>query len=152
VVQSRAIRHRDRQPTVAAGAEITGRRQPEEFQIVATDSADLSVQVDHLGPHPVVRLSGDVDLESAPALTETLRAVLDTIGTKPLVLDLTEVEFMDSSGLGVLVGAHQQAAVQGSSLILAGLHPRVAKILRITKLHKVFTVVESVDEAIAPEV
>jgi anti-sigma B factor antagonist len=118
---------------------------------VAADSADLSVQVDHLGPHPLVRLSGDIDLESAPALTETLRTVLDTIGTEPLVLDLTEVEFMDSSGLGVLVGAHQQASIQGSALILAGLNARVAKILRITKLHKVFTVVETVDEAMAPE-
>ncbi|MEV6285374.1 STAS domain-containing protein [Kribbella sp. NPDC051770] len=118
---------------------------------MAADSTDLSVQVDHLGPHPLVRLSGDVDAESAPALTETLRAVLTTIGTKPLVLDLTEVEFMDSSGLGVLIGAHQQAAVQGGALILANPHPRVAKVLRITKLHKVFTVTETVEEALASE-
>ena len=116
---------------------------------MAVHSADLSVQVDELGPHLLVRLSGDVDLESAPALTETLRTLLETIGAKPLVLDLTEVEFMDSSGLGVLVGVHQQAAVQGGALILAGPHPRVAKILRITKLDKVFTVVDTVDEAMA---
>jgi anti-sigma B factor antagonist len=119
---------------------------------VAVHSADLSIQVDTLGPSPLVRLSGDVDVESSLELTETLKAVLATTGTQPLVLDLTEVEFMDSSGLGVLVGVHQQAAVQGGTLILAGPHPRVAKILRITKLDKVFTVVNSVDEAMVSPV
>jgi anti-sigma B factor antagonist len=116
---------------------------------VAADSADLSIQVDHLGPHPVVRLSGDVDVESSPALTETLTTVQAGLGAEPLVLDLTEVEFLDSSGLGVLVAAHQRASLQGGTLVLAGLHPRVAKVLRITKLNKVFTVADSVDEAMS---
>jgi anti-sigma B factor antagonist len=114
---------------------------------VAADSADLSIQVDHLGPHPVVRLSGDVDVESSPALAQTLMTVLADLGAQTLVLDLTEVEFVDSSGLGALVGAHQRASLQGSTLILAGLHPRVAKVLRITKLNKVFSVADSVEEA-----
>ncbi|ADB35364.1 anti-sigma-factor antagonist [Kribbella flavida DSM 17836] len=118
---------------------------------MAAEGTDLSIHIDHSGPHPLVRLSGDVDIDSSDELTDALKAVLAEIGARPLVLDLTEVEFMDSSGLGVLVGAHKEATAQGGTLILAAPHPRVAKILRITKLHKVFTVSPSVDEAMAAD-
>ncbi|TWD79757.1 anti-sigma B factor antagonist [Kribbella amoyensis] len=116
---------------------------------MADEGTDLSVHIDRPGPYALVRLAGDVDIESSGELTETLKAVLATLGTAPLVIDLAEVEFMDSSGLGVLVGAHKEAEAQGGSLELVNPHPRVTKILRITKLHKVLTVRESLADATA---
>lgn len=116
---------------------------------MAAEGTDLSVVLDRSAPLPLLRLAGDLDIEAAADLTETLKSVLADVGSLPLVLDLTDVEFMDSSGLGVLVGAHKEAAAVGGQLILAAPHPRVAKILRITKLHKVFTIHPTVDDALA---
>ena len=98
------------------------------------------------GDHVIVRVAGDLDLDSAPALTAELKRL---VGPRPLILDLSAVDFMASSGLGVLVGAHKKSAAQAGALLLAAPGPRVRKIFRITKLHKVFAVFDSVEEAVA---
>jgi anti-sigma B factor antagonist len=108
------------------------------------EDPDLLLRTTDAGPYVVVRVLGDLDLESAPALTAELKAQL---GPRPIVLDLSEVEFMDSSGLGVLVGAHKEAAARGGALLLAAPGSRVHKVLKITKLHKVFTIHETPEQA-----
>ena len=99
------------------------------------EDALFSMTVDTTGPGPLVRVGGDLDLETSPELTDQLKALL---GPHLLVVDLSEVEFMDSTGLGVLIGAHKEQQAHGGALALVGAQPRVQKILRITKLHKVF--------------
>ena len=103
---------------------------------------DLSIRTTDAGDHVLVTVIGDLDLESAPAMTAALKKVL---GERPVVLDLSGVDFMDSSGLGVLVGAHQRAA----DLRLAAPNQRLQKIFKITKLHKVFAVHATLAEAIS---
>ena len=109
---------------------------------MAEEDVVFSVEVDLSGPGPLVRVRGDLDLESAPALTDRLKAL---VGQHLLVVDLTGVEFLDSTGLGVLVGAHTDSAACGGGLALVGLHPRVQKVLRITKLNKVFTTYDTLE-------
>jgi len=109
---------------------------------VLDEEAPFSLTVDTTGPAPVVRIGGDLDLETSPELTDQLKALL---GPHLLVIDLTDVEFMDSTGLGVLVGAHKESISHGGSLALVGAQHRVQKILRITKLHKVFTLYPTLD-------
>ena len=116
------------------------------------DEVPFSLTIDTTGPAPVVRISGDLDLETAPDLTDRLKAL---IGPHLLVVDLTYVEFMDSTGLGVLVGAHTESNSHGGSLALVGVQTRVQKIFRITNLHKVFTVYPTLDalaEALAEQI
>jgi anti-sigma B factor antagonist len=109
------------------------------------EGAELDIQITDAGGYLIVRVVGDLDLESAPALTAALKA---RIGPRPIVLDLGGVEFMDSTGLGVLVGAHKETAAHGGALVLAAASPRVQKIFKVTKLHKVFALHETVDEAV----
>lgn len=109
------------------------------------EGAELVLRTTDAGPYLLVRVVGDLDLESAPVLTANLKAQL---GPRPLVLDLSGVEFMDSSGLGVLVGAHKEAVARGGALVLAAPSPRVHKIFKVTKLHKVFAVHETLDQAV----
>ncbi|MGW7686314.1 STAS domain-containing protein [Kribbella sp. NPDC054772] len=109
------------------------------------EGAELVIRTTDAGAYVLVQVVGDLDLESAPALTEELKARL---GARPIVLDLAGIEFMDSSGLGVLVGAHKDAAAQGGALLVAAPGPRVHRIFKITKLHKVFALYETVDEAV----
>ena len=71
---------------------------------------DFAVVIGQDGEHVTVHVTGDVDLETSPALTEALRAVSDT-GAKLVRLDLSGVTFLDSTGIGALVNA-----------MLAGLH------------------------------
>ncbi|GAB2666588.1 STAS domain-containing protein [Kribbella swartbergensis] len=106
----------------------------------------LSLQTADSGEYVLVRLNGDLEMESAPAVTAELKRL---VGPRPLVVDLSGVDFMDSSGLGVLIGAHKASAALGGALVVAGPGPRVQKIFRITKLNKVFTVHETLEEAVA---
>ena len=67
------------------------------------EGTELVIDSAELDTHVLVRVVGDLDLDSAPALTAELKARL---GPRPIVVDLSGIDFMDSSGLGVLVGAH----------------------------------------------
>ncbi|MFD5613404.1 STAS domain-containing protein [Kitasatospora sp. NPDC127060] len=82
----------------------------------------------------VVRASGDVDLAAAPRLRRDLAHAL--AAHHDVVLDLSEVEFMDCAGLGALVEALNQADRQGRRLALRGTGPRVARLLELTGLHR----------------
>jgi len=110
------------------------------------DSAELVVHTGDAGAYVIIHLAGDLDLESAPALTAELSKQL---GARPVLLDLDRIEFMDSSGLGALVGAHKEAVASGGALLLAAPGPRVQRILKVTKLNEVFAVYETVDQAVA---
>jgi anti-sigma B factor antagonist len=111
--------------------------------VLTDDEASFNLELDTSGPGPLVRVHGDLDLETAPELTGLLKTLL---GPHPVVVDLTDVEFMDSSGLGVLVGAHKESIAHSGALVVVGPQPRIQKILRITKLDKVFTVYPTLDD------
>lgn len=110
---------------------------------------ELKVATYRPGQQTVVEVIGDLDLATAPKLTAELKTLLDQGGHEHLVVDLSQVEFMDSTGLGVLVGAQKQAAAQGGSVALVCTSPRLLKILRITKLEKLFPLHPSVTDALA---
>ncbi|WP_329493589.1 STAS domain-containing protein [Kitasatospora herbaricolor] len=80
----------------------------------------------------VVRAHGDIDLDTAPALHRRLEAALRE--HRDVVLDLSQVTFMDCAGLGVLVDARDQADRHGGHLVLRAVGPDVLRLLRITGL------------------
>jgi anti-sigma B factor antagonist len=99
-------------------------------------------------PVNVVALTGEVDLHSAPKLRDELDGLLT--GEAPvLVLDLDEVGFLDSTGLGALVAARGAALDRGGAFELVCTRPRIAKLFTITGLDSVFRLHSSVDEAIS---
>jgi anti-anti-sigma factor len=89
---------------------------------------------------------GDIDMDSSPGLDHALRAALRS--SPCVILDLTQVSFMDSSGLGVLVGVRQYALTFGGSLLLVQPPPAVRRILVGTQLQQSFAVFDSMDEAL----
>jgi anti-sigma B factor antagonist len=94
----------------------------------------------------VITVAGEVDMYTAAEL----RAVLvdaDADGRYRLVLDLTEVRFCDSTGLGVLVAGLRRARTGGGSLRLVDPTDSVLKVLRITGLDRVFPIHDSIDQA-----
>src|ERR1700743_1744730 len=86
-----------------------------------------------LGDCAVLQVSGEVDLDSAPMLRERIRE-LAAGGAVHLVADLGEVDFLDSTGLGVLVGGLKRVREDGGSLALAVRTPSILRLFQITSL------------------
>jgi anti-sigma B factor antagonist len=89
-----------------------------------------------------VAASGEIDLYTAPRLAAELNNVLATGDSARIVVDMSGVDFCDSTGMNVLLSALKRAREQGGGLELAGPRPAVRKILQVTGLDTVFTVVD----------
>ena len=96
----------------------------------------------------VVNVEGEIDIYTAPRLRELL---IDLAGKNnyQLIVNLDKVGFLDSTGLGVLVGGLNRVRPHDGSLDLVCTQERILKIFRITGLTKVFGIYQSVDQAIA---
>jgi anti-sigma B factor antagonist len=88
-------------------------------------------------------VQGEIDLYTVPRLQRELAGVLAASEPVRLVVDLSGVDFCDSTGVNVLLAAHRQAREHGGNLELAAPRPAVRKILQVTGLETVFTVVEN---------
>jgi len=88
-------------------------------------------------PHHVVEVAGEIDVYTAPQFRETIVAAIEAGHTR-LVLDVENVAFLDSTGLGVLVGALKRVRAEGGSLDIICTGDRLLRIFRITGLDKVF--------------
>lgn len=106
---------------------------------------DLAMGASTCRDAAVLAVSGEIDIHSAPLLTARLAELEDSAGT--VVVDLTGVEFLDSSALGALVGAHRRATAAGRSLRLVCDRPHILKVFRITRLDEVIPVFDSVEAA-----
>ncbi|MCK4342200.1 MAG: STAS domain-containing protein [Phycisphaerae bacterium] len=110
------------------------------------DPADtLQVNTTTASGVPLVSVRGEIDLRSSPILRESLLESAAKL-SGPLLIDLSEVSYMDSSGVGTLVFVKREIERSGRRLVLIGLQPRVRSVLEITHLDKFFTIVQSLDE------
>ena len=111
----------------------------------------MSIQVTsrQVGDVSVVDVAGRITLgEGASALRETIRGLVAK-GQKKILLNLGEVSYIDSSGIGELVSGFTTVANNGGALKLLSLTKRVQDLLQITKLYTVFDVYDSEPNAVA---
>ena len=97
------------------------------------------------GQVPVATVSGEIDVSSAAALRDGLIELI--AGGTSVIVDLTGVAFLDSTGLGALVTARKAAEDQGVALPLVCSAERILKLFTITGLDGVFTICASLEEA-----
>lgn len=109
---------------------------------------ELSLAIRTVEGRTVLEVAGEIDVYTAPQLRERLIALVDD-GVRKVIVDLSRVEFLDSTGLGVLVGGLKRLRSVGGDLVLVCSHERLLKIFRITGLDRVFTLHDSVDEAVS---
>ena len=110
---------------------------------------DLVVTTSVVGDTSVAAVSGEIDVYTAPTLREQLTELVDS-GAGRIVVDMAQVGFCDSTGLGALVAALNYAREHNVTLSLASAQERVLKVLRITGLDQVFTIHPDVDAATEP--
>ena len=108
---------------------------------------DLSLSTRTEGDRTIVEVGGEIDVYTAPRLREQL-VDLVADGKYHLVVDMERVDFLDSTGLGVLVGGLKRVRGQEGTLRIVCTQERLLKIFRITGLTKVFPIHDSVEEAI----
>lgn len=93
------------------------------------------------GDRVIVKLAGSMYVEGAATLREKL-LVFNDEGYSRFVIDMSMVEYIDSSGLGVLVAVQKRALQRGGEVTLAGLQGIVKELFELTRLDRVFTVRE----------
>ncbi|MDA8372545.1 MAG: STAS domain-containing protein [Nocardiopsaceae bacterium] len=83
----------------------------------------------------IVGVQGDLDIATAGDLQDHVASAVDTHGPW-LILDLSELEFMDSSGLNIIINTYRSVKERGGSLALAAPNERVTKVIRLVGLHR----------------
>jgi anti-sigma B factor antagonist len=108
---------------------------------------ELSLESRTVAGRAVLAVTGEIDVYSAPTLRDRLTDLIES-GEHTVVVDLSGVEFLDSTGLGTLVAGLQRANALGGQLPLVCAQDRILRLFRITGLDSVFTMHGSVDAAI----
>jgi anti-sigma B factor antagonist len=109
---------------------------------------DLGFEVEQRGRYTVLAVRGEVDVYTAPRLRERLIELVSQ-GSHQVVVDLEGVDFLDSTGLGVLVGGLKRLRSHDGDMILVCTQPRILKVFEITGLTKVFSIHDTVESATA---
>ena len=108
---------------------------------------NFSATIRHQGEVSLVDLSGTLTSFETAAMHETIAGLLRQ-GRKRIVLNLRELQYLDSSGVGQLVRAYLMVVKAGGEMKAVGLTPRIDEILKITKLSQVFPEFPDEDEAL----
>lgn len=109
---------------------------------------DLTLATREADGRAVVAVTGEIDVYTAPKLRDRISELV-AAGTYDITIDLEAVDFLDSTGLGVLVGGLKKVRGHQGSLELICTQERLLKIFRITGLAKVFIIRDSADPASA---
>jgi anti-sigma B factor antagonist len=110
------------------------------------DELGIDVRTEDGGDTHVFRLRGSLDIATAPTVRAALMEAIDG-GGHHCIVDLTQLEFLDSTGLGVLIGAHRRTVERDGSLRLIIKDGPISRLLNITGLITIFAVYHSLDDA-----
>jgi anti-sigma B factor antagonist len=117
---------------------------------MAQDNLTIDVSTARNGEVHLFLLGGSLDIATSPTLRAALLEAADH-GKHDLVVDLSKLEFVDSTGLGALIGAHKRATEKEGSVRLVAQEGQILRLLRITGLLGVFAVYPTLDDALTEE-
>lgn len=109
---------------------------------------DLNIEVETKDGFSIVGVKGEVDVFTAPKLREQLIDLVDQ-GQNQIIVDLEDVDFLDSTGLGVLVAGLKRAKTHDGTLQIVCTKDKILKIFRVTGLTKVFPIHDSREAALS---
>lgn len=109
----------------------------------------MSYEVKNVNGAAVVALTGDVDLQTSPAVRQKLLESLEQY--KRIIVDLSAVNYIDSSGVASLVEAFQVSRKKGTFFALASVSSAAMRVLSLARLDKVFSIHPSVEAALAAQ-
>ncbi|MGQ9631826.1 MAG: STAS domain-containing protein [bacterium] len=107
----------------------------------------MEIDREDRGDVVVVRVVGTLDLYESDRFKDLMDHLIDDEGCGKVVMDCSSMNYIDSSGLGILVDSLRKIRANGGDLRLAGLQERVHNVLKLTKVEKLFKIYGSVDGA-----
>jgi anti-anti-sigma factor len=109
---------------------------------------DLAITIEHAPQRcMIVRICGELDIASAPDLREQLLVILDRQTPSRLVLELSRLEFIDSSGTAVLVSTQRRAGLLGCEVSLVAPQAQVSRVLQLCGLDRHFLIFATIGAA-----
>jgi len=108
----------------------------------------VEVKFVRVGSTLIVRMAGELDHHAAEILRTKIDAKLKREGVRDLLFDFQKVQFMDSSGLGMVLGRYKLVSAQGGKVLACGLNPRVKRIFEMAGLQKRIIICRSEEEAL----
>jgi len=115
--------------------------------VAVTGVSEQPDQVTQVDGVPVVKAAVEVDATNAKDLRSAILAAIST-GTERLIVDMSDTEFCDSTGLNVLVRAHKRLEEAGGELLLVATEPTLLRIFKVTGMDTMFHLFASLDEAL----
>ncbi|WP_252313179.1 STAS domain-containing protein [Sinobaca sp. H24] len=106
---------------------------------------NLDIKTEHSKEEAILYIEGEVDAYTAPQLKEAIEPLTEKDG-QLVTVDLTDVSYIDSTGLGIFVGALKSSEANNSKLRLVGLNQRVMRLFSITGLDEVIDIEEGKKE------
>ena len=103
----------------------------------------MDITIRDLGRHKIMSVDGDVDLYNVGELKKAIFALLDDQEIRSLIIDMKNIHYMDSSGIGALVAGQKKVKVKGGRFALLNIQEDVLNILRLATLDQFFTIYES---------
>lgn len=108
----------------------------------------MGVSVSYQGSWLIAKLSGELDVASVPAVRIKLEQALVEGMTNGLILDLTDITFMDSSGLGFILGRYRKLSELGGKTIVTGIQGQVRRVFELSGLTKIIPQTQTLAEAL----
>src|SRR2546427_2554462 len=119
------------------GCYLTGRITPPADWVRTVQPTNFSVTIRQAGPISLLDVSGRLTSFETGALRESISRLLKQ-DRKNIVLNLSELQYLDSSGIGELARVYVSVVKEGGQMKVVGLSPKVEEILKITQLYQVF--------------
>jgi anti-sigma B factor antagonist len=105
---------------------------------------EFGIRQEQRGDMPLLKVQGELDIYTAPRLKEAVLAAL-TDGAGSLAIDLSEVEFLDSTGLQVLMSAKKRTAERGGDVYLLGVGGQIRRVFTLLSLERIFKICRESD-------
>lgn len=96
----------------------------------------------------IIRLVGELDHHTAELVREQVEEKMESSEIQHILLNLEELTFMDSSGLGVILGRYKQIAQRGGQMIICAISPMVYRLFEMSGMFKILKIVDSEQEAL----
>lgn len=108
----------------------------------------LQIQMEHHRKALIARLVGELDHHTAETVKQQLEMAIEQGDSKHLILSLKELSFMDSSGLGVILGRYKHITGKGGKMVVCDVSPSVYRLFEMSGLFKILSVQESERQAL----
>ena len=108
----------------------------------------MGLQLEIKGAALVAKPDCEIDYHSAGGLRAHVDAAFDKSSCRHIVFDFSDVGFMDSSGIGMIIGRYKNAEKRGGRLALAGMNDEMGRLFQISGLAKIITRAATVDDAL----